>query len=162
MEKIKNNCMRDDEIRAYEEECKETYVPKKYTKYAGKELLYHTGGYKLLDRFDNYIVNMTSTALDGIIPVEKVYMLSDSDQVAPEPNQENYSYTSDPSTLQGFLDEAKELLGVEDTLFSTETQLYAGSQVITYLDETIMVITWQELIDATNTLANADRYGYVQ
>lgn len=30
----KNNWMRDDEIRAYEEECKRTYVPKKYTKYA--------------------------------------------------------------------------------------------------------------------------------
>ena len=44
----KNNWMRDDEIRAYEEECKRTYIPKKYTKYAGKELLYHTGGYKLL------------------------------------------------------------------------------------------------------------------
>ena len=35
--------MRDDEIRAYEEECKETYVPKKYTKYAGQELMVHTG-----------------------------------------------------------------------------------------------------------------------
>ena len=44
----KNNWMRDDEIRAYEEECRRTYVPKKYTKYAGKELLVHTGGYKLL------------------------------------------------------------------------------------------------------------------
>ena len=44
----KNNWMRDDEIRAYEEECKRTYVPKKYTKHAGKELLVHTGGYKLL------------------------------------------------------------------------------------------------------------------
>ena len=44
----KNNWMRDDEIRAYEAECKRTYVPQKYTKYAGKELLVHTGGYKLL------------------------------------------------------------------------------------------------------------------
>ena len=44
----KSNWMRDDEIRAYEEECKRTYIPKKYTKYAGKELLYHTAGYKLL------------------------------------------------------------------------------------------------------------------
>ena len=40
--------MRDDEIRAYEEECKRTCVPKKYTKYAGKELLHHTAGYKRL------------------------------------------------------------------------------------------------------------------
>lgn len=37
----KNNWMRDDEIRTYEEACKKTYVPKKYTKYAGKELLVH-------------------------------------------------------------------------------------------------------------------------
>jgi len=44
----KNNWLRDDAIRAHEEECKRTYIPKKYTKYAGKELLYHTGGYKLL------------------------------------------------------------------------------------------------------------------
>ena len=44
----KNNWMRDDEIRAYEEECKKTYVPKRYTKYVGQELLVHTGGYKLL------------------------------------------------------------------------------------------------------------------
>ena len=44
----KSNWMRDDEIRAYEEECRRTYVPKKYSKYAGKELLYHTAGYKLL------------------------------------------------------------------------------------------------------------------
>lgn len=44
----KNNWMRDDEIQAYEAECKRTYIPQKYTKYAGKELLVHTGGYKLL------------------------------------------------------------------------------------------------------------------
>ena len=42
----RNYWIRDDEIRAYEEECKRTYVPKKYTKYAGKELLHHTVGYK--------------------------------------------------------------------------------------------------------------------
>ena len=45
--------MRDDEIRAYEEECKRTYVPQKYTKYAGKELLHHTAGYKRLFSLQN-------------------------------------------------------------------------------------------------------------
>lgn len=44
----KNNWMRDDEIKAYEAECKRTYVPQKYTKYAGQELMVHTSGYKLL------------------------------------------------------------------------------------------------------------------
>jgi exopolysaccharide biosynthesis protein len=103
----------------------------------------------VMDRYDMKMTNAISSALDGVLSIEKVYWLNDDDQIAPEPNQEKYTYTTDPSSLQGFLDEAKELLGVEDTLFSTETKLYAGSQVITYLDETIMVITWKELIDGT-------------
>ena len=44
----KNNWLKEDELRAYEEESKKTYIPKKYTKYAGQELLVHTAGYKLL------------------------------------------------------------------------------------------------------------------
>ena len=103
----------------------------------------------VMDRYDMKMTNVISSALEGVLSIEKVYWLNDDDQIAPEPNQDNYSYTTDPTTLQGFLDEAKELLGVEDTLFSTETKIYSGSQVITYLDETIMVITWQELIDGT-------------
>ena len=99
-----------------------------------------------LDRFDMQMTNKISSALEGVLSIEKVYWLNDHDQIAPEPDQDKFGTTSDPATMQGFLDEAKELLGVEDTLFSTETKLYANTQVTYYLDETIMVITWQELI----------------
>jgi len=44
----KNNWLKEDELRLYEDECKKSYVPQKYTKNEGKELLVHTGGYKLL------------------------------------------------------------------------------------------------------------------
>lgn len=44
----KKNWMRDDEIALYEAECKRTYVPQKYTKYAGQTLPVHNAGYKLL------------------------------------------------------------------------------------------------------------------
>lgn len=44
----KKNWMRDDEIAAYEAECVRTYVPQKYTKYAGETLMVHVAGYKLL------------------------------------------------------------------------------------------------------------------
>lgn len=44
----KKNWMRDDEIALYEAECKRTYVPQKYTKYAGQTLMVHNAGYKLL------------------------------------------------------------------------------------------------------------------
>lgn len=44
----KKNWMRDNEIAAYEAECVRTYVPQKYTKYAGQTLMVHSAGYKML------------------------------------------------------------------------------------------------------------------
>ena len=44
----KNNWLKDAEIADYEAECRRTYVPKKYTKYAGETLMVHPAGYKLL------------------------------------------------------------------------------------------------------------------
>ena len=100
----------------------------------------------IMDRFDMRMTNQISSALDGVLSIEKVYWLNDDDQIAPEPNQDNYVYYNNPADTREFLDRAKELLGVEDTLFTPETKTYLNSQVITYLDETIMVITWKELI----------------
>ena len=45
---VKKNWLRDDELALYEAECRRTYVPKKYTKYAGQTLMVHPAGYKLL------------------------------------------------------------------------------------------------------------------
>lgn len=44
----KNNWLKESEMEAYEKECKRTYTPQKYTKYAGQELLVHPSGYKFL------------------------------------------------------------------------------------------------------------------
>ena len=103
----------------------------------------------IMDRFDMRMTNQISSALDGVLSIEKVYWLNDDDQIAPEPNQDNFGTTKDPASMQSFLDEAGELLGIEDTLFNVNTKLYSGSEVTYYLDETIMVITWKELIDGT-------------
>ena len=110
-----------------------------------------TGGANLaiMDKYDMYMTNKISSALEGVLSIEKVYWLNDDDKIAPEPNQNNFHKTTNPADLEGFLLEAKELLGVEDTLFSTETKLYSGSEITYYLDETIMTITWKELIDGT-------------
>ena len=103
----------------------------------------------IMDRYDMQMTNHISSALEGVLSIEKVYWLSDDDRIAPEPNPDNFGTTQDPASMQTFLDEAKALLGVEDTLFSTETRLYSGSRITYYLDETIMVITWKELINGT-------------
>ncbi|MBE6921715.1 MAG: hypothetical protein E7465_00850 [Ruminococcaceae bacterium] len=103
----------------------------------------------ILDRYDMHLTNQISSALEGVLSIEKVYWLNDDDQIAPEPDQDKFMTTTNPADLQGFLEEAKDLLGVEDTVFNTEVKIYAGSEITCYLDETIMCITWKELIDGT-------------
>ena len=100
----------------------------------------------LADRFNMYITNRVSDALAGVLDVEKVYWLKDEDTIAPEPDPNKFGTTSDPSTLQWFLEDAQGLLQGEKTAFSLDTPLQDGSEVIYYLDETIMCITWKRPI----------------
>ena len=102
------------------------------------------------DRYDSYVNNVLVDALEGLEGFErpkKVYMLSDDDQIAPEPNPDCWGTTDDPSSLQWLLDEAQEKLGVTDTLFSTQVELFPGSVVTYYLDETILSITWKQVVN---------------
>ena len=101
----------------------------------------------LMDRFDMYMTNEISNALDGVLAVEKVYWLSDSDMVAPEPNPDGYGTADDATSLQWLLDEAADILDGQDTLFTTETPVWSGSDVMYYLDETIFAVTWKQMND---------------
>ena len=101
----------------------------------------------LMDRYDMYMTNEISNALDGVLSVEKVYWLSDSDLVAPVPDQSNYGTADDATSLQWLLDEAAEILDGQDTLFTTETPVWDQSDVMYYLDETIFAVTWKQKLD---------------
>lgn len=107
-------------------------------------------GATIMDRYDTYINNALADALEGLEGVErpkKNYWLSDQDLIAPEPDPACYGTTADPSAMQAILDRAERLLGITDTYFSTDIELYAGSEITYYLDETILCITWQQVID---------------
>lgn len=95
------------------------------------------------DRFNMYMTNQISNALDGVLEIEKVYWLSDDDLIAPKPNQELFGTTDDPSTLAGFLEDAQSILDGQSTVFTTETELTPGTIATYYLDETIFAITWK-------------------
>lgn len=103
--------------------------------------------YAVMDRYDMSMTNTVANALDGILSIKKVYWLSDDDQVAPEPNQDNYGKTDDPSTLQWLLDDAAELLDGQTMHFNTGTTIIPGTEVNYYLDETILAITWKQEIN---------------
>lgn len=104
----------------------------------------------LMNSFDMYMTNRLSDALEGVLDVEKVYWLHDEDVVAPEPDPAKFGTASDPASLQWLLDEARDLLGVEGTIFSTDVQLLPGSEITYYLDETIFCITWKTPIGTAN------------
>ena len=104
-------------------------------------------GAEIADRFDMFLTNEISEALDGVLSVPKVYWLSDDDLVAPEPDQSKFGSTNDPASLGWLLEEAAPLLDGQELYFSTETEIVAGTEVLYYLDETILTITWKEVHD---------------
>lgn len=100
----------------------------------------------LLEQFDNFITNTASNALEGVMHVEKVYSLSDSDQVAPEPNQKYFGSTTDPSSLQSVINKVHHRLENDELFFSADTKIRDGSTVTYYLDDTIFGITWKQTL----------------
>lgn len=105
--------------------------------------------YAVMNRYDTYVTNTRSDALAGVLSIKKVYWLSDDDLVAPEPDQSKFGETDDPSTLQWLLEDAGELLEGQDTLFDPKVRIFEGSTVNYYLDETILAITWKQVIADT-------------
>lgn len=92
--------------------------------------------------FSNHTIN---NALDGLIPIEWVYVLNDSDIVAPEPDQEAFGSTADPSSLQWLINEIGSRLNGEGMFFKSDTSLLKNSEVQYYLDDTIAVVTWKQV-----------------
>ena len=103
-----------------------------------------TADMAILDRFDMAITNQLSTSLEGILSIDKVYWLQDEDVVAPKPDQELFGQTSNPNDVLAVVEAAEELLDGQSVLFSTNRNFLPDSTIRYYLDDTIMVIVWQE------------------
>ena len=102
--------------------------------------------YAIMDRYNNFINNTLSDALDGVLSIKKVYWLSDDDLVAPEPDQERFGTAKDPAELQWLLDAAAGVLDGQETLFNTQTPVWDKSEIHYYLDDTIFTVTWKQPI----------------
>jgi hypothetical protein len=107
------------------------------------------GKLALMDKYDMYITNQISEALDGVLAIEKRYWLNDYDMIAPEPEKNCYGKTANPADMEPVLAEAARLLGIETFVFSTDKVLRPDSEITWYLDETIFAVTWQEIKDGS-------------
>ena len=103
----------------------------------------------IMDRYDMFMTNQISSALEGVLNIEKVYWLSDNDEVAPRPKTENFGTADSPAELMWLLDEASELIGDRELTFNENIVIWEHSKLHYYYDETILVIFWQQLMDRT-------------
>ena len=105
-----------------------------------------TGDVTVMDKFDMFMTNQISSALEGVLNIDKVYWLSESDLVAPKPNPANYGTVDKPEDLMWLLEEAADLIDGQEMLFNENTPVWDGDKIYYYYDETILVITWKEYV----------------
>lgn len=102
-------------------------------------------GINTQERLSLFANHTISQALDGLIPIERVYVLNDSDIVAPEPDQEAFGSTQDPASLQWLINTTHHRLNGEDLFFQADTPILKDSSVQYYLDDSIAAITWKQV-----------------
>ena len=98
---------------------------------------------EIMDKYDMAVGNAVSDALDGVLAIDKVYWLDEENPVAPRPNPEKAGQTKNPGELAQILEQAQELLDLEDPLFRTDAQILPGSRISYYLDDTIFSVCWK-------------------
>ena len=100
----------------------------------------------IMDKYDMFVTNEISDALAGVLAIEKSYWLSDYDQVAPEPNPAGYGYVTTYEELLPILEQAADLIDGQPLAITPDRPIWEYTGIHYYYDETILVITWKEIV----------------
>ena len=99
----------------------------------------------------NNKINVVNQYLSEDSVIRKIYKIPEGTLVPAKPNPECYGELapSDASMMQDVIDQAKKygLLEGQNLVFDPNQELYQRGKIKYYLDETILVICWKELID---------------
>lgn len=107
----------------------------------------HVDNKAIMDRYEMYMNNQIAGALDGVVAIEKVYWLNDSDLTAPKPNYAHYGKADTAAEMMWVLEEAKDLIGDRQLTFNENTPVWEMDKIYYYYDDTILVITWKQSMD---------------
>lgn len=97
------------------------------------------------EALNQYLENALSDAMEGVRTSERVYWIDRHALAAPEPDPERFGRTDDPAELD--FSAAEKLLDGQALYFSPDVTLVPGTPVRYYLDETILAITWKQVLD---------------
>ena len=100
----------------------------------------------LAEKLDVYMNNASADALSNLTYIKKLYTIPESDLVAPKP-QATFGSTNDPAEVQAVIDQAAELLDGQTLAWNPGLNFWEGEPIQYYYDETILAITWKEIIN---------------
>lgn len=118
------------------------YIGSPAQKGSGEKINFSVG-----EKYDMFINNRISDALDGVLSVDKVYWIGKDELVAPKPNPNGYGEAESPEELIKVLNAAEKLLDGERFYFSPDIKIIPGTKITYYLDDTILAIAWKEQRD---------------
>ena len=119
----------------------------------------------VLDDFDAYVEKKVSEADSGLTvshlgqtelpeptveetePVHEHYTIPADALVAPKPNEACFGRVYSPAEMEPILKQARWILDGQQTYFQTNQEIYDGSIIRYYLDDSIFAVTWQEVHD---------------
>jgi len=104
--------------------------------------------------FSQQVEDQLSDVLEGILPIRRVYRLSDSTLVAPKANPACYGEVSSPEEMLPVIAQAEVLLDGQSTFFTGKTPVREDRPIRYYLDDTLFTVTWkQPVADSLYTFA---------
>ena len=102
---------------------------------------------QLTAAYEQYVNNLISAALEGLVTVPKVYRLSESTAVAPKPNPQGFGMSKNAADTAAALEAAAPLLAGRELLWTPETKTMANRYINWYVDETIFTVSWRQQLE---------------
>ena len=113
----------------------------------GAAQMERTGKAEFAGRLEVFANNSASDALSDLVYIKKIYKIPENDLVAPKPDESKFGVTTDPEVVQAVVDSAADLLEGQDLIWNKEIERMEGTDMHYYCDDTILAITWKEVIN---------------
>lgn len=104
---------------------------------------------ELLGDQGSYLPGASAAQQTEPVSVAEVKKLKDTDLIAPKPLAEGYGQAETVQEMDWFVEKATPLLQGQQLYFGAERELLEGAPIKYYIDDSIAVVTWKELVGAT-------------
>ena len=98
-------------------------------------------------RLDVYANNAVSAALGDTAALPKLYAIAENATAAPKPDPNRFGSTTDTAQVAELIALAQGLLDGQSLAWDPEADFMPGSEFKYYLDDSLFVLCWKEIID---------------